>query len=82
MGVSVCDELCGEPKPSIDVVKIQLGDPHPSDSGETWQEYGAPGAPMVDNGEDGVMALNRGRPVIRSMQTCWKGSASGSVVIR
>ncbi len=59
MGVLVCDKLHGEPKPSIDVVEIQLGNSHSSDRSGTWQEYGTLGAPMVDNGKDGIVASNR-----------------------
>ncbi len=47
-------------KPSIDVIEVQLDDPYSGDSGGARQEYGTPGAPMVNNSENGIMTSNWG----------------------
>ena len=56
-GISIGDELLRKSEPSIDIFHIELGDPGAGDGGGAGQEDCRPGAAMIDDRQDGIIAL-------------------------
>ena len=59
-GVSIGDDFIWQAEPSIDMFEIQMGHALSGYGRGAWKEQCCSGAPMNDNGEDGVVALTFG----------------------
>src|SRR5712671_5037609 len=60
--VSVRDDFLRQPKPSVDVVEVELCNLWSGDFLRTREENRRSQAPMVDDGEDRVVSIGLGEP--------------------
>src|SRR5712672_1955181 len=83
--VSVRDNLLWEPKPSIDVIEVKLGNFGSRDLSGTWEEDGCSGATVVNDRQNGIVSVGLGETddEVHSNLLKWKGSwVSGDLVHR
>ena len=55
--VSVRDDLLWEPKPSVDIIEVELSDLGPRDLPGTWEEDGCSGTTVINNCQDGIVLV-------------------------
>src|SRR5712671_229426 len=81
--VSVQDNFLWEPKPSVDVIEVELSDFGSRDLSRTWEEDGCSGATMVDDCQDGIVSvgLREADDEVHGNLLKWKGSRVGGDLV-